>query len=37
MGEIVLSYTLFNLCLSSQRSLKFLHSDVYAKRLNKVA
>lgn len=37
MGEFNLSYTLFNLCLGSQRSPKFLHSDVYTGRLNKVA
>ena len=37
MGEFNLSYTLFNHCLDSQCTPKFLHCDVYANRLNKVA
>lgn len=37
MGEFNLSYTLFNHRINSQRSPKFLHSDVYTGRLNKVA
>jgi|GEM_PF-4805038 len=37
MDEFNLSYTLFNVCLNIPRSPKFLHSDVYTGRLNKVA
>lgn len=37
MAEFVLSYTLFNVCLDVLCILNFLHSDVYAKPLNKVA
>jgi len=37
MGEFNLSYTLFNVYLDILCTLNFLHSDVYAKPLNKVA
>ena len=37
MGEIVLSYTLFNVRLNIPVHPKFLHCGVYTKRLNKVA